>query len=99
MGSLVCAILIILLVGDKYEGVVATDSDDKESFDKYYEVMWGSNNYVLPFDHGKQVQLSLDNCSGSLCYLYVSGCVYKYIYIHIHTQTHMHAPLNFCLCG
>lgn len=63
--SLLCYLFLILLFFDD-NGVVGIDDKEEVRFDEHYKVIMGDHdNYVLPINQGRQVQLTMDNSSGS----------------------------------
>ncbi|RDY10925.1 Xyloglucan endotransglucosylase/hydrolase protein 2 [Mucuna pruriens] len=62
MGSLLFIFLLVLVVVD---GVLVRGNMNTEiSFDQNYEVIWG-DNHVVSLNQGKEIQLTMDNSSGS----------------------------------
>ncbi|XP_054781737.1 xyloglucan endotransglucosylase/hydrolase protein 2-like [Prosopis cineraria] len=61
----VFVIINILVAKDNKGIVVGSDNNDEVSFEEHYEVMYGDDHVVLPSDRANQLQLSMDNSSGS----------------------------------
>ncbi|KAI9077659.1 hypothetical protein K1719_032752 [Acacia pycnantha] len=57
-------VISIILVGKEKGMVVASDDNNEVKFDEHYEILYG-DDHVFPSNQGSQVQISMDNSSGS----------------------------------